>query len=70
MVKDNREKVIPFPNKTGMKLSEITEHITKGDGPGKVNLIVDEYDGEGLNVSEAQKIMIVSMNHSRKHFLF
>ena len=56
MVKDNREKVIPFPNKAGMKLSEIIEHITKGEGLGKVNLIADEYDGEGLNVSEAQKI--------------
>ena len=56
MVKDNQEKVIPFPNKAGMKLSEIIEHITKGEGPGKINFIVDEYDGEDLNESEAQKI--------------
>ena len=56
MVKGNQDKVVPFPNKKNLKLSEIIEHITKGERPGKTNIIVDEYDGEDLDESEAQKI--------------
>ena len=56
MVKGNQEKVVPFLNENNLKLSEIIEHITKGERPGKTNVIVDEYDGEDLDESEAQKI--------------
>ena len=56
MVKGNQEKVVPFLNKNNLKLSKIIEHITKEERPGKINIIVDEYDGEDLDKSEAQKI--------------
>ena len=59
-------KVTPFHNKDGLMLSAIIDQITKSDRSEKINLVVDEYDGEDLDESEADK----SMNHSRNHTLF
>ena len=60
MVNSNHEKsidkVVTFNNKDGLKLSEIIEHVTKQERSGKINFIVDEYDGEDLDELEAGKL--------------
>ena len=56
MVKNNQEKITPIENKKGRKLSEIIDDITKVEGPGKVNIVIDEYDGEDLDESEAERL--------------
>ena len=58
MVNNNQEnyKVTPFPNRDKLKLSKIIDQITKPDRSEKINLVVDEYDGEDLDESEAVKL--------------
>ena len=56
MVKTNQEKVTPIDNKKGQKLSQIIDDITKEEGPGKINIVIDEYDGEDLDESEAERL--------------
>ena len=58
MVKNYQKKnrVTPFANKDGRKLSAIIEDITKSNRSGKINFVVDEYDGEDLDESEANKL--------------
>ena len=58
MVKINQEnsKVTPFHNKDGLMLSAIIDQITKLDKSKKINLVIDEYDGEDLDKSEADKL--------------
>ena len=57
------DKVTPFPNKEGHKLSEIIKHITEKEKTNKINLVVDEYNGEDLDESEA-KILSKVFNES------
>ena len=52
----NLRKVVSFTNKEKFRLSEIIEYITKREGPGRINIIVDEYDGEDLDELEARKM--------------
>ena len=49
-------KVTPFQNKDGLLLSAIIDQITKADRSEKINLLVDEYNGEDLDTSEAEKL--------------
>ena len=58
MVKNYQKKnrVTPFANKDGRKLSAIIEDISKSARSGKINFVVDEYDGEDLDESEANKL--------------
>ena len=56
MVKTNQEKVTSIDNKKGQKLSQIIDNITKEEGPGKINIVIDEYDGEDLDESEAERL--------------
>ena len=55
-IKNKQEKVELIDNKNGRKLSAIIKDITKEERPGKINLVVDEYDGEDLDESEAKKL--------------
>ena len=50
------DKVTPFHNKDGLLLSTVIDQITKPDRSEKINLVVDEYDGEDLNKAEADKL--------------
>ena len=54
-IKNKQEKVESIDNKKGRTLSAIIEDI-KEKRPGKINLVVDEYDGEDLDESEAKKL--------------
>ena len=58
MVRNTQEndKVSPFHNKDGLMLSAIIDQITKRDRSKKINFVVDEYDGEDLDNSEADKL--------------
>ena len=56
VVKDHQNKVTPFRNKDGLELSAIIEYITKTERTDQVNFVVDEYDGEGLDESEAERL--------------
>ena len=56
IVKGDQEKVILIENKKKMKLSEIIDDLTKEKKREHINIIVDEYDGEYLDKSEARKI--------------
>ena len=60
MLKNNQEKhnekLISFHNKEGHKLSKIIEHITKPEWSERMNLIVDEFDGEDLDKPEAKRL--------------
>ena len=56
ILKGDEEKVILMDNKEEKKLSEIIDDITKRKKRELINIIVDEYDGEYLDESEARKI--------------
>ena len=58
MVSNTQEndKVLPFHNKGGLMLSAIINQITKLDKSKKLNFVIDEYDGEDLDNSEADKL--------------
>ena len=49
-------KVKSWPNKDRLKLSAIIDQITKSDRSKKINLVIDEYNGEDLDTSEANKL--------------
>ena len=63
------DKVTPFPNKEGYKLSEIIKHITEQEKAKKINLVVDEYDGEDLDESEAEILNKVFNESFEKAFI-
>ena len=69
MIKDEQEsevaKVVPFHNKKGLHLSHIISNIKKNHSQ-KVNFIVDEYDGENLDESEAETLNDMFTNDSLK----
>ena len=55
--KEGFTNVIPFHNKDGCKLSEIINGILqKKENTRKINFVVDEYDGEDLDESEAKSL--------------
>ena len=56
VIKDRQKKVTPFRNKDGLELSAIIECITETESTDQINLVVDEYDGEGLDESEAERL--------------
>ena len=67
MVKNTHKnyKVTSFQNKDGLLLSAIIDQITKPDRSEKINLVVDECNGEDLDTSEAEKLKKV-FNESLK----
>ena len=71
MVNNNQEnyKVTPFPNRDKLKLSKIIDQITKPDRSEKINLVVDEYDGEDLDESEAVKLNSIFSNLKEAYIL-
>ena len=71
MVNDNQEnyKVTPFPNRDKLKLSKIIDQITKPDRSEKINLVVDEYDGEDLDESEAMKLNNIFSNLLKEAYI-
>ena len=50
------DHVLPYHNKDGRMLSAIIDQITKLDRSEKINFVIDEYDGEDLDQSEADKL--------------
>ena len=58
MVSNTQEndKVLPFHNKDGLMLSAIIDQKTKLHKSEKINFVIDEYDGEDLDKSEADKL--------------
>ena len=68
MIKDNDKKVTPFCNKDGLELSAIIEYITETERTNKVNLVVDEYDGEGLDEAEADRLNSVFSGPLKESF--
>ena len=58
MVRNTQEndKVLPFHNKDGLMLSAIIDQKTKLYRSEKINFVIDEYDGEDLDNSEADKL--------------
>ena len=53
---ESRPNVEIHSNKEGKKLSEIVKNILKKDNSNKVNIVVDEYDGENLDKEEAEAL--------------
>ena len=58
MVRNTQEndKVLPVHNKDGLMLSAIIDQKTKLHKTEKINFVIDEYDGEDLDNSEADKL--------------
>ena len=71
MVNNNQEnfKVTPFLNRDKLKLSKIIDQITKPDRSEKINLVVDEYDGEDLDESEAVKLNNIFSNLLKEAYI-
>ena len=69
IIKNNQSNVTPFHNKDGRKLSSLIEHITKRKKAEKINLLVDKYDGEDLDESEAERLIISLMICLKKSFI-
>ena len=67
--KTHIEKITPFHNKDGLQLSVIIEHITKSQRPKQVNFVIDEYDGEDLDVLEAAKLNYVFKKSLKEAFI-
>ena len=73
MLKNNQvnsiDNVVTINNKDGFKLSAIIEHVTKQEGSGKVNFVVDEYNGEDLDESEAGELNRVFSELLKESFI-
>ena len=71
MVKNDfkKNKVTPFANKDGRKLSAIIENITKSERSEKINFVVDEYDGEDLDESEAERLNEIIIKSLKETFV-
>ena len=73
LAKSNQEKsinkVVTFSNKDGYKLSEIFEQATKQERNGKVNFVIDKYDGEDLDDFEAEKLNRVFSKSLKESFI-
>ena len=61
--------VTPFHNKYGLQLSAIIEHITKSKRSEKINLVIDEYDGEDLDESEAERLNYIFSGSLNEAFI-
>ena len=62
-------KVVTLNNKDGLKLSAIIEHVTKQERSRKINVVVDEYDGEDLDESEVGKLNKVFSESLKESFI-
>ena len=71
MVSNTQEndKVLPFHNKGGLMLSAIINQITKLDKSEKLNFVIDEYDGEDLDNSEADKLRKIFNKSLKKSYV-
>ena len=63
------DKVIPSSNKEGHKLSEIIKRITEQERSKKINLVVDECNGEDLDEAEAEILNKVFNESLKKAFI-
>ena len=77
MAKDKQEsdvdKVRPVHNINGLDLSQIINDILQKETVSeKINFVIDEYDGEVLDVSEARKLDDIFTNNElvKKAFIF
>ena len=57
-------------NKDQFKLSEILEQVIKQNRSGKVNVAIDEYDGEDLDELEAEKLNRLFSGPLKESFIF
>ena len=63
--------VTPFHNAERRKLSEIIKGILgKNEGTKKINFVVDEYDGEDLDESEAKSLNLIFNISLKQAFIF
>ena len=74
MAKKNQDKyiddrVVTLNNKDGLKLSAIIEQVTKQERSRKINVVVDEYDGEDLDESEVGKLNKVFSESLKESFI-
>ena len=73
MAKNNQEKyigkLVTLSNKVGLKLSAIIENVTKKGISEKINLVIDEYDGEDLDDLEAGKLHKVFSESLKESFI-
>ena len=74
MAKINQDKsiddrVVTLNNKDGLNLSAIIENVTKQERTGKINVVVDEYDGEDLDESEGGKLNQVFSESLKESFI-
>ena len=73
MAKNNQEKyigkLVTLSNKVGLKLSAIIENVTKKGISEKINLVIDEYDGEDLDDLEARKLNKVFSESLKESFI-
>ena len=63
------DKVLPFHNKSGLMLSAIIKQITKRDRSEKLNFVIDEYDGEDLDNSEADELRKIFNKSLKKSYV-
>ena len=73
MVNNNQkidiEKVTPFHNKEGLQLSTIIERITKSERAANINFVIDECDGEDLDLLEASKLNYIFSRSLKEAFI-
>ena len=63
------DKLVTFNNKDELKLSAIIEQVTKQERNGKINVVVDEFDGEDLDESEVGKLNKVFSESLKESFI-
>ena len=71
--KSNVAKVIPVHNTTGLSLSQIISDTLQNEKvTEKINFVIDEYDGEDLDESEAKKLNYIFANNKsvKEAFIF
>ena len=67
--KKHIEKITSFHNKDGLQLSAIIENIIKSERFKKMNFVIDEYNGEDLDKSEARKLSYVFRDSLKEAFI-
>ena len=67
--KKHVEKITPFRNKDGLQISAIIENIIKSERFKEMNFVIDKYDGEDLDESEARKLSYIFRESLKEAFI-
>ena len=67
--KKHVEKITPFRNKDGLQISAIIENIIKSERFKEMNFVIDKYDGEDLDKSEARKLSYIFRESLKEAFI-